>query len=213
MARARVVDAMTTNETMFFRDESPFAALRNVVVPRLIKENEATKSFNIWSAACSTGQEPYSIAILLREHFPELLNWNVRIIATDLSPTVLTQAMKGEYAHCDVQRGLSPALRAKYLQPIRRGYAIRDELRQWVEFRQLNLVGNWPFLPAFDVVFIRNVLIYFNVDVKQKILRKVHARLRPDGLLFMGAAETTTYLDGMFQRVQLDRAAGFQRVG
>lgn len=211
-ARAKVVDAMTTNETMFFRDQSPFEAMRTVIVPRLMKQNATAKSFNIWCAACSTGQEPYSIAMLLKDHFPELTNWNVRIIATDLSPTVLAKAMQGEYAPCDIQRGLTAEQKARYFQPIRRAYRINDELRQWVEFRQLNLVGPWPFMPQFDVVFIRNVLIYFNVDVKQQILRKVHDRMRLGGHLFLGVAETTTYLDKMFERVQIDKAAGFQRV-
>ncbi len=211
-ARARVVDAMTTNETMFFRDQAPFDALRTVIVPRLMKQHALTKAFNIWSAACSTGQEPYSIAILLKDHFPELAGWNVRIIATDLSPTVLAKAMKGEYPSCDVQRGLTAEQRHRYFTPVQRCYRICDELRQWVEFRQLNLAATWTFLPTFDVVFIRNVLIYFNLETKQQILRKVHERMRPGGHLFLGVAETTTYLDQLYHRVQIDKAAGFQRV-
>lgn len=192
---AKAVDALTTNETYFFRDFHPFEALRRTLVPDLITKRADTRKLTIWCAACSTGQEPYSIAMLLREHFPQLAQWQVEIIATDLSPTVLQQAQAGRYNQIEVNRGLPASYLIKYFTQQNGAWVIKPEIRQMVQFKPLNLVQPWPILPPCDFVFIRNVMIYFNVETKRAILKKLRLCLRPHGSLFLGSSETTLNLD------------------
>jgi chemotaxis protein methyltransferase CheR len=208
--RQKVVEAMTTNETYFFRDMHPFEALRQVLLPRLVQQRALERQLNIWCAACSTGQEPYSIAMLLREHFPELATWRVSLLATDLSAEVLERARRGVYTQMEISRGLPAPLLVKYFS--RRGldWHLCPEVRGMVEFRRLNLIEPWPVLPPMDIILLRNVLIYFDVQTKKRILANVRQLLRTDACLFLGGAETTFNLDDEFQRVECARASCYQ---
>lgn len=206
----RVVDAMTTNETSWYRDLAPFEALRSTVLPRLIAARRDSRALNIWSAACSSGQEPYSVAMLLREHFPQLAGWNVRIIATDISAEMLGRAAAGTYSQLEVNRGLPSAYLVKYFTRAGADWQIRDDIRAMVEFRALNLAQPWGFMPPIDVLLLRNVLIYFDVATKREILARARGVLRPDGYLFLGTAETTLSIDDAFTRVPLGATAGYQ---
>ena len=207
----QVVDAMTTNETSFFRDETPFDALRTRIIPELLSRPGRTP-INVWCGACSTGQEPYSIAMVLQEHFPAVCS-DVHILATDLSPTVLAKAQEGQFNQLEVRRGLPEHLLKKYFTQEGRSWQIDASLRRMVNFSLMNLVQPWPRLPALDIVFLRNVLIYFDVEAKQAILGKIRRVLRPNGYLFLGSAETTLNLDDAFERVLLGKAACYRLRG
>lgn len=207
----KVVSAMTTNETSFFRDVHPFDALRKSVLPDLIARRRTARAISIWSAACSTGQEAYSIAMLIREHFPELAGWHVRILGTDLSDDVLERARVGRFSQLEVNRGLPAPLLVKHFKQFGTDWQISDEIRRMVDYRSLNLIEPWPTLLPFDIVFLRNVLIYFDVETKRSILANLRRVLRPDAYLFLGGAETTLNLDETFERVPIDRAACFRR--
>lgn len=208
---AEVVEAMTTNETSFFRDIHPFDALKNDVLPQLIAARAAAKRLNIWSAASSTGQEAYSIAILLAEHFPQLAGWNVQIIGSDLSTQVLERAATGEFTQLEVNRGLPAALLVKHFERQGLHWRVKPEIRRRVRFVRLNLIEPWPALPTFDVVFLRNVLIYFTAETKQKILHNVRRRLPADGVLFLGGAETTLGIDDAWERVSHGKASSYRQ--
>lgn len=197
----QAVEALLISETSFFRDRTPFEALQTAVLPPLIQSRSSQRSITIWSAGCSTGQEPYSLAMLIRESFPELSTWTVRLIASDVSTRSLSRAQQGLYTHLETSRGLTPAMRDRYFRPVGTSWQIRDEIRQMVEFRQLNLLHSWHSLPQIDIIFLRNVLIYFNSDTKQSILDKVKTYLRSDGYLFLGSGETTFYLDPRFEAI------------
>jgi chemotaxis protein methyltransferase CheR len=206
----QVVEAMTTNETSFFRDLHLFEAMRKDVFPALVAARSMRKTLNIWSSACSSGQEPYTIAMLLREHFSELRDWNVRIIASDLSQKMLTRAELGEYSQHEVNRGLPTALLIKYFQKSGLHWQIKPEIRKLVQFVRINLIDPWPPLPAFDVVFMRNVLIYFTPVTKQQILAKVRRQLAPDGALLLGSAETACGIDDGWERVNHGKSTSYR---
>lgn len=208
----KVLDALTTNETFFFRDIAPFDALRETIIPKLIIQRAAQRSLSFWSAASSTGQEAYSLAMLLRENFPQLIDWTIQIIGTDLSATVLTQARAGRYNQFEINRGLTPALIKKYFTQEGNAWTANTELRRMVDFRPMNLIEAWPRLPVFDVVLMRNVMIYFDVPTKQTILRNIRATLQPQGSLLLGSAETTINLDANWQSVGLGRATVYQPI-
>jgi len=198
---AQVVEAMTTNETSFFRDAHPFEALKTAVVPELIHKREATKTLNIWSAACSTGQEPYTIAITLRESFPQLANWRIHILATDLSSQVLEKAAAATYSQAEINRGLPAPTLVKYFQKVGLHWQLKPEIRSQVQFQKLNLIEPWPVMAKMDIIFLRNVLIYFTPETKSRILARVRNSLAADGTLFLGGAETTIGIDDSFVRV------------
>ncbi|MGL5803978.1 MAG: CheR family methyltransferase [Xenococcaceae cyanobacterium] len=200
------IEALITNETSFFRDKQPFETLKSLALPTLIERRKNLRFLNIWCAACSSGQEPYSIAMLIREHFPILRNWQVRIIASDLSGKILTRARSGRYNSLEINRGLPVSLRDRYFQRQGREWILDDEIRQMVEFSQINLIHPWTSLPQLDIIFLRNVLIYFETNTKQAILRKVRQQLKPDGYLFLGSGETTIHLDPMFESVRENRS-------
>ncbi|WP_392534444.1 CheR family methyltransferase [Nostoc sp. C117] len=206
----QTIEALVTNETSFFRDHYPFEALRQYILPELIKKRAVERSLNIWCAACSNGQEPYSIAMLIREHFPLLTNWSIRLIASDFSTKVLTRAEKGHYNQLEISRGLSKNLRDKYFHRLDSDWQIKDEIRQMTEFRQINLMQSWSCLPEIDVIFLRNVLIYYDLATKKALLRKVKQQLRTDGYLFLGSAETTINLDGSFKQVSFNKGICYQ---
>ena len=202
----KLVEAMTTNETSFFRDGNPFEALETTVLPDLLRRRAGERRLVFWCGACSTGQEPYSLAILLREKFPSLTTWNVRIIATDLCTDILARARAGRYTQMEVGRGMPPELRAKYFERDGNDWVLRGPVRKAVDFQQANLLTDAPPAGSVDVVFLRNVLIYFDVPTKRAILDRAHAALRPDGTLFLGGTETTWNLHEGFARVPCGRA-------
>lgn len=204
--RAAVVEAMTTNETSWFRDAHPFDALRDVVIPDLIERRRNRRTLHIWCAASSSGQEPYSVAMLLREHFPELANWAIRILATDIAPAMVERTRAGWYSELEVKRGLAPELLERWFDPEPGTYVVKHDLRRLVDSRRLNLAGPWPTLPPLDLVLLRNVLIYFDLDTKRHVLSGVHRVLRPDGYLFLGGAETTMNVHDGFERLLLGRS-------
>lgn len=196
-----VLSAMMTHETSFFRDMKPFDTLRQVI-HELVPRRSAERQLVIWSAACSTGQEPFSIAMLLHEQFRDLVaSWRIRILATDYSDVVLARAREGTYSELEINRGLSPTLRQRYFRPLQGRWSIAQECRRLVEFRQLNLVGNWPPMPPCDVVFLRNVMLYFAVPTRAQVVGRVARVLKPDGGLFLGGAETLIGIDDGWQRL------------
>jgi chemotaxis protein methyltransferase CheR len=210
---ARVVEAMVTTETSFFRDVHPFETLRAEVLPELIRQRQKERRLNVWFAACSTGQEPYSFALLVREHFPELAGWRLDLLATDLSPDVLKRARTGRYTQLEVNRGLPAALMVKHFRQHGPNWELNEDVRRMIEFREMNLVRPWPPLPRMDLIFLRNVMIYFDVDMKKGILGRVAGLLRPDGYLLLGGAETTLNLDDSFRRVHNLKGGFYQLAG
>ncbi len=191
-----VVDAMTTNETFFFRDGHPFELIRDQLLPDLVAKFASRKKLSIWSAACSSGQEIYSIAMLIREYFPELLGWDLQLYATDLSPTVIAKAKAGIYTDMEARRGLTDELRQRYFRKTENSrWQISESIRSMVEFRQLNFLDPWPKLGDHHLVLIRNVLIYFQVEDKFRILDRVRRCLDPNGYMLLGTSETTLNID------------------
>ena len=209
----QIVDALTTNETLFFRDHHPFEALKKEILPQLIEARKNVRKLSIWSAAASTGQEAYSLAMLLRENFPQLASWNVRIFGTDLSTTVLDQAKSGSYSQLEVNRGLPAPLLIKYFEKIDSRWVIKEDLRRMCEFRPMNLTTPWPMMSPFDLIFIRNVLIYFDQPTKQGILKRMKAVLLPHGSLFLGTAETTIHLDPEWVPTKVGNTTVFRVLG
>lgn len=208
----QVVEAMTTNETLFFRDVHPFELLGRRLLPELTQKRLASRSLGIWCGACSTGQEPYSIAMTVREECPSLLGWNLRLLATDLSGEMVARSRAGVYSALEVGRGLPPALLTKWFSRIDSGsWQVREELRRMVEFREMNLLDTWNIPGPIDIVFLRNVLIYFDLETKKAILGKVRRLLAPDGYLFLGGAETTMNIDDAFERLP-DAKGGAYRI-
>lgn len=207
-----VIGAMTINETFFFRDSAPFDALKNHVIPTLIEERKASRTLNIWCAACSSGQEPYSIAMLLREYFPSLNNWDVSILATDISDEVIEKGQTGIYSQFEIDRGL-PRVMLKYFEQQERGWRIKKEISESIYFQKGNLLELWPNnynYPPMDIVFLRNVLIYFDLDVRRNILQNMKKMLKPDGFLFLGQSETVALLDVPFETCHIGAASCFQ---
>jgi chemotaxis protein methyltransferase CheR len=205
-----LVEAMAITETHFFRDGHPFEVLRQRVLPDLVERRASVRALNVWSAACASGQEVYSVAILLRQHTPDLSGWNIRLIASDLSGAMLTRARQGCYTELEVSRGLSPELLKGYFQEQEDGWQIRDDIRRMVEFRSINLSGPWPDLPPLDLVLLRNVLIYFDAPTRRQILDRVRRVIQPDGYLLLGGAETTHNLSDDFEPVSFGPVSFFR---
>jgi chemotaxis protein methyltransferase CheR len=204
-----VVEAMTTNETFFFRDKIPFDHLRDSIVPGLIQARAARKSLRIWSAASSTGQEPYSIAMGLKEMGAALAGWRIEIVATDLSQEVLEKCKAGVYSQFEVQRGLPIQLLMKYFTQSSDVWQLNADVRAMVQFRQLNLLQDFSHLGTFDVIFCRNVLIYFDQDTKAMIFERMAKALETDGTLLLGAAESVVGITDAFRPVS-DRRGLYQ---
>lgn len=204
--RQQLVDAMTTNETSFFRDTIPFETLRDTILPDLIARRGSSQTLQIWSAACASGQEPFSIAMLLREHFPQLCDGPIRLLGSDLSWEMLERARQGRFSSLEIARGLPKRLRAKYFRQVGEAWQLVDELREMVQFRQLNLGKAWPALPKMDLILLRNVLVYFDLRTREDILHKAAQLLRPDGYLLLGGAESAVQIDTAFRVI---RGAGF----
>lgn len=208
----KVVESMVTTETSFFRDFFPFETLRKTVLPELIEKRWTEKQLNIWFAASSTGQEPYSTAILLKEHFPQLLGWKLNMTATDISREALAKARDGRYTQLEVNRGLPAPLLLKYFKQNGTTWQLCDEIRSMIDFRELNLSKYWPAFPKLDIVFIRNVMIYFDIPTKKEILAKIGRLLRRDGYLVLGGAETTFNLDNSYRRCENLKSGFYQLV-
>ncbi|MHC4263972.1 MAG: CheR family methyltransferase [Planctomycetota bacterium] len=198
----KVVEAMTTNETSFFRDLKPFEALRQDVLPYLVEARGSVKRLNFWCGAASTGQESYSVLMLIAEHFPQLLDWKLDFVATDISTEVLEKAREGVYTQFEVNRGLPAQMLVKYFESNAGNWQFKNPLRSRVDFQMMNLIEPWPKRQPLDIVFLRNVLIYFDADVKRQILAKIREAMAPDGFLFLGGAESTVNLDSSFKPVR-----------
>jgi len=200
-----VIEALTTNETYFFRDLHPFEALEKKIVPEAMARRAAERRLDIWSGASSTGQEAHSIAMMLMEKFPELKSWKVRILGTDLSAQAVEKAKRGVYSQMEVNRGLPLPLLVKYFSKEGDAWEVKPEIKKWLEFRTMNLIEPWRGLPRFDVVLMRNVLIYFDIETRRQILKNVRETLHRDGALFLGAAETTFQVDDSWAAESIGR--------
>lgn len=188
-----VAEAMTINETSFFRDGRPFELLRTELLPRLIQARLTKRSLRFWSAACSSGQEAYSLAILMREHFPLLAGWDIRIEGSDISAEVVQRARAGRYHRIEMNRGLPARYLVRYFDSVGEDWVVKQEIRNMCNFHHANLCG--PKMPwahgggLFDVVFLRNVMIYLSQDTRKLLLERIHRLLAPDGILFLGSTE------------------------
>ena len=205
-----VVEAMVTTETSFFRDLHPFETLKQTVLPELIERRRGERRLNLWSAASSSGQEPYSLALLLKEYFPELASWQVNLTATDISQAMLQRSRTGRYSQAEVDRGLPAPLLHKWFHQAGGQWQLDDQVRTMVSFSQLNLASTWPCSPIWDLILLRNVMIYFDNDVKRAILGRMARALVPHGYLVLGGAETTFSLSDSFVRVEALKSGYYQ---
>ena len=211
--KRRIIDEITTNETLFFRDSSPFELLRNKLIPELIDRRSrfgGTVPIRIWSAACSTGQEIYSIAIVLRQLLGNLNGYNIRLIGTDISDQAVSRASSGIFSQIEIARGLSDAERDKSFVPHAMGWKIRDEIRAMASFRKLNLMEDFSFLGKFDIVFCRNVAIYFTEKDRASVFNRIGQRLESDGSLIIGSMESLTSFCPQFESKRHVRSVFYQ---
>ncbi|MEP4032590.1 protein-glutamate O-methyltransferase CheR [Roseibium polysiphoniae] len=205
-----VIEAMTTNESFFFRDKTPFDHFNDTMLPALLEARARTRALKIWCAAASSGQEPYSLGICLKEAGPKLAGWRTRILGTDLSNEVLEKAKAGIYSQFEVQRGLPIQMLLKYFDQKGDMWQINPDMRAMIEWRKLNLLDNFNHLGEFDILFCRNVLIYFDQQTKSEILDRLAKMVPDDGFLVLGAAETVVGLTDAFKPVPGKRGL-FQR--
>jgi chemotaxis protein methyltransferase CheR len=194
-----VAEAMTINETSFFRDLKPFEMLREVILPRLIERRRDQRKLRIWSAASSTGQEAYSLAMVIAEHFPDLAQWDVKIIGTDISRHVVDYAQKGRYRRLEVNRGLPARMLLRYMTRNGEEWEMSPQIRSMCEFQYANLCAPLAFLPMFDLVLLRNVLLYFSQQDRRALFREIHRKLAPDGYLVLGNAEQAEDSTDLFE--------------
>jgi chemotaxis protein methyltransferase CheR len=209
--RQRVVEAMTTNETLFFRDPAVFDALKATIIPGLMKARESTKRLSFWSAAASSGQEAYSLAILLLEMGLPAQGWNIQIMGTDLSNQILDRARQARYMQIEVNRGLPAPYLVRYFSKQGLEWQLKDNIRSMVSFQKFDLRQSPSALGTFDVVFCRNVLIYFDVPTKKRILGGLRSVLRDDGCLLLGGAEAILDLDGGYARQVVGQASAYRK--
>jgi chemotaxis protein methyltransferase CheR len=194
-----VAEAMTINETSFFRDAKPFDVLKRQILPRLIERNQAERRLRIWSAASSTGQEAYSLAMMICESFPRLADWDLKVIGTDIAQQVIAYAQVGRYRRIEVNRGLPAKLLVKYFQRDGEEWEIAARVRGMCEFQDVNLCAKLPRLPVFDLVLLRNVLLYFPQEDRSRVFSQVAKQMKPDGYLFLGNAEQAEDSTDLFQ--------------
>ncbi len=185
-----VCDALTTNESLFFRDAKPFELLKTELLPQIIKQNEATKKVMIWSVAASTGQEAYSISMTIDETFLHYKDWDFKIIGTDISDIALDKAKQGVYSEFEVRRGLTEEHLRKFFTQEDKDWKINDRIKDRVEFRKFNLIEDFSYMETFDIIFCRNVLIYFDVAMKQQVVKNLSRHLTQTGYFFLGATES-----------------------
>ena len=201
--KQQMVEAMTTNETSFFRDVSPFEALRMAIFPELLEARKQARQLRIWSAAASTGQEAYSTAMLLDMNFARLIkDWDIEILGTDLAEKVLERSRTGEYSQLEVNRGLPAQYLVAYFKKKSSRWQINEQIRKIVRFEQMNLMNVPQRVGPFDIIFCRNVLIYFDDQTKRKVLSSLRSKLKPDGYLILGASEVLANGADLFERVQ-----------
>ncbi len=205
--RTKVVEAMTTNETLFFRDLRPFEAMREGILPELTK-SASTKKLRIWSAASSSGQEAYSLTMLWKEM--NIRGCDLEVLGTDISDEMLMRCRSGRYRQLEVNRGLPARYLVKYFDPVETDWVAKPELRQMIDWKQFNLLGDMSPLAIFDIIFCRNVLIYFDQETKASILRRIRRRLKPGGYLILGLSETILNLDPVYQRKTVGSAIVYQ---
>ena len=208
-SKRRIVEALTTNETSWFRDGDPFTSLTGTVLPQLLAARGPADRLQIWSAACSSGQEPYTIAMLLEDALPGASS-RVSITATDLSREMVARTRAGRFSQLEVNRGLPAAMLVRHFTRAGNEWEVAPALRRMVTAQECNLAAPLPRMGPFDVVYLRNVLIYFDLPTKQAILRRVRELMRPDGWLFLGAAETTLGVDDSWERVVLGRSSAYR---
>jgi len=206
-----VVEALAISETSWFRDAHVWVELRQTILPGLLERRKATRSLSLWSAACATGQEPYSLAMILHELGDRLSGWQVRTLATDFSQGILKRAQAASYSQLEMNRGLPASQLVRHFRKMPDAWELRSEVRGRVEFRELNLVHGWPELPPMDLVLLRNVLIYFEPELRRRVLRQLARLLKPDGVLVLGAGETTLTMDDSFEAVPLARTVVYRR--
>ncbi|MCU7727141.1 protein-glutamate O-methyltransferase CheR [Actinoplanes sp. KI2] len=204
----KIIDALTTNETSWFRDREPFTALTDVILPELVKSRSASRTVRFWSGASSSGQEAYSLAITLQEALPP--GWSYEIVGTDISTEMIKRAEAAEYSQVEVNRGLPATQLVQYFERVGAHWRVAPQLRKNVSFKLMNLTAPLPAMQPFDVIFLRNVLIYFDVATKRTVLQNVAKLLRPDGWLFLGAAETTIGIDDNYERVAAGRTSAYR---
>lgn len=209
----RVVEAMTTNETLWFRDVHPFTALRRTVLPDLIARRSASRQLSVWSAACSSGQELYSVIMLIGESFPEVLDWNLSLHGTDLSSDIVAKARAGMYSTLEINRGLPASMLVRNFVHDGTQYRISDDVRRLATFRQMNLAEPWPLMPKYDLILVRNVLIYFDLPTRKRILEAAARCLDPDGYLFIGSSETMMGVTDVFEQQSADGATFYRLKG
>ena len=200
-----IVEAMTTNETSFFRDIKPFENLEKVILPYFIDKRKHLKKIRIWSAACSSGQEPYSIVMTILEKFPQLSSWTIEIVATDLSDDILDRARAAEYSQFEVQRGLPVTMLVKYFKKDGDKWLIKDDLKKHITYKTFNLLSFPYHLGTFDIIFCRNVLIYFDVETKGQVLEHMYKSLPQDGVIVLGGAETVLGITDVFKGLKKHR--------
>jgi chemotaxis protein methyltransferase CheR len=208
-SKRRIVEALTTNETSWFRDGDPFTGLTSTVLPQLLAARGAAERLQIWSAACSSGQEAYTVAMLLEDALPGAAA-RVSITATDLSREMVERTRAGRFSQLEVNRGLPAPMLVRHFTRVGNEWEVAPALRRMVTASECNLAAPLPRLGPFDVVYLRNVLIYFDLPTKQSILRRVRELMRPDGWLFLGAAETTLGVDDSWERVVLGRSSAYR---
>lgn len=209
--RARIIDAISTNETSFFRDMNPFELFKNKIVPDHIdRQNGVGHSLNIWSAASSTGQEVYSIAITLKELLPDFKQWRIRILGTDISEAAVSQASAGRYNQIEIQRGLTEEKRSKYFEMQGNVWCIKDELRAMARFQQFNLLSDFAPLGKFDIIFCRNVAIYFNLETRKKLFDRLAKQLNKHGALLIGSTESLLGISDRFVRQEYHNAVYYK---
>ncbi len=210
----RIIDAITTNETFFFRDNNPFELLRHKVLPDLFDKIMAPgnylKRLKIWSAACSTGQEVYSIAVIMRELLSDVDTWNIRILGTDISDAAIAQASYGRYNRTEISRGLNPSQLSKYFNQDGTNYRIKDELRAMAMFKKQNLLQPFIGMEKFDIILCRNVAIYFSPDSRKDIFERIANQLNPGGILIIGASESLLGISNRFTRKDYMRSVFYQ---
>ena len=207
-----LIESMITNETSFFRDIHPFEILNSKIIPELIEKRKAEEELNIWCGASSSGQEPYSLAIIIKNNFPQINTWKINFLVSDISNKNLKRCKSGIYTQLEVNRGLSPTLLARYFDRKGMEWQVKDELRQVMQFQIINLAGSWPKMLQLDLVMMRNVLIYFSLQMRKKVLGKISKLLKADGYLFLGAAETTINLDKNFERIPFNQSGCYRLI-
>ncbi len=208
-----VLEAMVTTETSFFRDVHPFETLKSVIIPRLIRARREIRELYFWSAACASGQEIHSLAMLLRENFPELQGWKLMLLASDVSQEMLDRTKQGLYSQLEVNRGVPTRLLVRYFNREGLSWRLDESIRDMVDVRKLNLIEALPYLPKMDIIFLRNVLIYFDMETRRAIIDKISRHLKKDGCLFVGGAETMIGLNDTLTRERISNTSVYRLAG